>query len=492
MAVIRPEISTDPAELEEIAFEYLREGFPGWEPADGDVMTWLIGAHARMVAEERDIAGDVPLEQILRPLGEEVHRVLARVATPASVAAVVTLRDDAGYTIPAGTEMFVRTAGDDGVTMEVTETVTVPPPVPPAAGTRTASVTLRAIAGREGTAGNGLTSDNEVVPIRPLEFIESVSIAATAVSTGGTDAESDEQYLERLVETLTLTSPIPILAEDFAAIARQQPGVARALAINNHLLRDEVVRIEASSPTALTSFRNRARTYEIDAPASNAYIEALLESYYTGATVEGGPLGTAPLTIRLPAYSPLSPWTLSVAAGSSGSLTVLQPGGEEEIRARSVTVAVVGPEGGVVSSEEKRAVTAALEAVRELNWEVGVTDPTPNRIRVRFAGVCWPSYDPAEVRQAAVAALRAYLSPMRWGMGESGEAADSGAWVDERVVRYLEVAQVLNEVPGLRYLTELRLAGATGFLLEQNVALTGLAPLPSLALADLDANVVEA
>ncbi|HST43086.1 MAG TPA: baseplate J/gp47 family protein [Conexibacter sp.] len=486
MAVIRPEIETDPTELEQIAIAYLQDALPGWEPAEGDLMTWLIAAHARMVAEERDIAADVPLEQILRPLGEEVHRVLPRVATPATVEATVTLRDGLGYTIPKGAEMLVRTAGDDGVTMAVVDDVTVAPTPGEPAVKGIAIVRLRAIAGREGTAGNGLRApDNTVVPIRQLEFIESVALAGT--SFGGTDAESDDQYLQRLVDTLALTSPVPILADDFAALARQQAGVGRALALNNTVLNDEIVRIEADARTALTLTDGATSTaYPIAAAATNDAIRTTFAAF--NPVVEGGPIGTAAVTLRLRDRTRYGPWRLSlsttatgtspVTAVGSASLAVLQRGGALAVRERSVTVAVIGPDGGSVSTDTLLAVRTALESVRELNWEVSVIEPTSVPINVTYSAVTWPTYDPATVERAAAAALTAYLSPARWGMGDGVGGDDDSVWVDERTVRYLEVAQVLNEVPGLRYVTSLSLSGAGGPDAAGNIQLTGTVPMP--------------
>lgn len=389
MAVIRPEISTDPAELEEIAFEYLGEQFRGWEPADGDLTTWLIRAHARMVAEERDVAADVPFEQILRPFGEKIHGVTPRVARPAEVKAVVTLRDGKGYTIPAGTEVLVRTSGDDGVTMAVTEDVTVPAPRQGERGVTTADVTLRAIAGREGTAGNGLRKGvNDVVPIRPLEFIASIELVEREVSSGGSDAETDEQYLQRLVDELALTSPVPILPDDFAQLARQtHESVGRALALN---------------------------TYD---PGTGTY-------------------------------------------------------GHE----RTVTVVVATAAGEPVPEDARRGVQARLEAMRELNWRCPVIDPTYTRIDVTFEATAWPGENPATVTDAALAALRFALSPANWGTGP-GAGANPG-WHDDPTVRYLEVAQVLNEVPGLRYVDSLQIGLQSRALGTADIELTGPGALP--------------
>jgi hypothetical protein len=479
VAVIRPEIETDPAELEQIAIQYLKDEIPGWEPAEGDLMTWLIRAHARMVAEERDIAADVPIEQILRPLGEEVHRVLPRAAIAATVDATVTLRDSEGYTVPEGMEVLVRTAGDDGVTMVVVESVTIPPSAP-APQQPTAQVVLRAAPGREGSAANGLQPGTPGVPIRPYEFVE--SIVLSGVSGGGADAETDEEYLERLVDTLALTSPVPILPEDFAAIARQQPGVERAIAFDRRLRQPEVVEI-AAHPDASLTITDQASGDDVtlDPGAAREQVQDAFRAAFGEfePTVEGGPLGAAPVTVTLDGRASYGPWRVA-ASGGWGSVAVLHAAVDRVDVERAVTVAVVGPGGANVTEDVRTSVIAALESMRELNWRVTVTDPTPNEIDVSFSAVAWPTYDAEAVRQAAEEALHTHLSAASWGRGNSPGEEVANDWVEDRVVRYLEVAQVLNEVPGLRYVTTLDLSDGTTEPGPNDLYLTGIAPVPKV------------
>ncbi len=392
MAVIRPEIETDPEALEQIAIEYLQDALPGWEPAEGDLMTWLIAAHARMVAEERDIAADVPLEQILRPLGEEVHRIPPRVSSPATVRATVSLVDGQGYTVPAGAEVFVRTAGDDGVTMAVTEAVTLPPAPRDSTGAYIGTdfevtVRLQAIEGREGTSGNGLGPGNEVVPIRALEFIKSIKLDGT--STGGTDAETDDEYLDRLVDTLALTSPVPILPEDFAAIARMQDGVERALAIDEPVLAQEILSIRSRN-AELKIFDGSGLTMVIPAGADATAVRAAFAAY--DPIVEGGPLGTADVTVRLRNRLAYGDWFVTVTPTTTdpayGGLGVVQHGGYRASRERAIKLAVIGPEGAPVTTTAHQAVVDAIEAVRELNGFSGSRRCLSARCRVAGASPC--------------------------------------------------------------------------------------------------------
>lgn len=488
MAVIRPEIETDPAELEQIAIDYLQEAVPGWEPADGDLMTWLIAAHARMVAEERDIAADVPLEQILRPLGEQVHLVAPKLALPATVDAIVTMRDEAGYTVPQGTEVLVRTAGDDGVTMIVVRAVTLEPN-----RGLTAPIELQSAPGREGSAGNGLDARATVVPIRQLEFIRSIAIAPGAISANGRDAETDEEYLQRLVDTLALSSPTPILPDDFAAIARQVDGVERALAINLlRITRPEVITLTGSSyrgplvdgtTEIALDYGNTDDPGEVAVPPLTS-IRGALENAGYDVEVTGGPsVFTLTFTGR-PLYGP---WRV---ATPGPTLAVVQTTSFQMPVERAIAVAVVDEEGGAPPPAVRRAVRRTLEALREVNWSVSVIDPEYTDITVQFRAVAWPGYEPEPVRLAAIDAVTAHLSPKNWGRGQEGGEEGDVTWANEPVVRYLEVAQVLNEVPGLRYVESVRIAKGTNTPTMADVQLVGRAALPRPARDRITGTIV--
>lgn len=473
MAVIRPVVETDPAELEKIALDYLKVAMPAWEPADGDLMSWLIGAHARMVAEERDLAADVPLEQILRPLGEQVHRVWARLPTPAVADARVTLLDRAGYTIPAGMEVLVRTSGDDGVTMVVDQTVTVKPED----DTDVARVRLRAAPGREGAEGNGLDSNATVIPLRALEFVKEIRLTTT--SSGGSDGETDEEYYQRLVDTLALTSELPVLANDFAAIARQHPSVGRALALNRHLWRPEVIDVRTTA--AATSYQLEALpVVRIGSALTAEEVRSAFVSAGFTATAEPAPgnvTGRADQGIRVSLSGRATYGTWKVVG--SGELAIVQLGGERNAVEHAVAVAVCSQNGLRLSATDRAAVQQMLEERRELNWKVSVIDPTYTAIDVVATAVPWPSYDPSTVQTSADAAVRDFLSPARWGQGENRTDSANVEWIDEPVVRYLEVAQALNNVPGLRYLTALTIGVQGGAQARDDVPLRGLAPLPT-------------
>jgi hypothetical protein len=142
-------------------------------------------------------------------------------------------------------------------------------------------------------------------------------------------------------------------------------------------------------------------------------------------------------------------------------------------------LAVVDENGNNVSSAVKAAVAADLAARREQNWLVYVTDPTTNLINVTYNIRVLPGYDSVAVLAAVNAALSSYLSRATWGATPT-----VNDWVNIPNVRYLEVAQVINAVVGVDYITttggnyDLQIAIQGNALARADLVLTGIAPLP--------------
>lgn len=136
---------------------------------------------------------------------------------------------------------------------------------------------------------------------------------------------------------------------------------------------------------------------------------------------------------------------------------------------RMVTVAVVDESGAAVSLAVRNAVAAYLEDQREVNFVVHVIDPTYTVIDVDFTITVRDLYVAADVIAAAEATVADYLDPGNWGGG--GESPPE--WRSDGIVRYLEVAQVINAVDGVDFITALTVNGG-----GVDVALAGPAPLP--------------
>lgn len=215
-------ITTDPDEIAAIALDFLTANLPGWIPQEGHLEVWMIEAIARMVAEARDVASRVPTS-IFRYYGQSLIDLPPIDGAPAQVETLWTAVDGLGYTIRAGTIAGFRVMGDELIPFVVVADTAIP------VGFNTANVHMQAV--NNGEAANA-------IPVGAMEIVDSLSwvasIASTTITAGGADAETDQQYLDRLTEELSLMSPRLILPNDFAIYARRTPGVYRAVAIDGY------------------------------------------------------------------------------------------------------------------------------------------------------------------------------------------------------------------------------------------------------------------
>lgn len=372
-------IETDPDVLEQRAVEAMKLAFPGWEANEAALATWQIRAIAQMVATARDLAADVPVD-IFMYYGDKIASIPPIDALPASALSTWTMRDNAGYTIPAGLEVGIEDASGEIQAFQVVSDVVVP-----AGSTVTGAGEVRLIAVEPGTSANGLLQP--VTLLDPLDFV--TGVALTAAASGGVDAETVEDYTNRLTSELQLMAPRPILARDFAVLARRVSTVYRAVAL------------------------------DLYNPDKNTWNNE-----------------------------------------------------------RTVTVVAVQEDGTKVSAATRTAIENDLKARREANFVVFTMDPTYTAVDVRYDAVAAPGYDPADVRTRATAALGAYLAPRDWGKPRIG-SGDPREWSNTPVVRKFEVAEVLNRVEGLDYLTALTMRIGTNAFAEADITLPGVVPMPT-------------
>lgn len=222
---IRLPITTDPDTLSEEALDTLATSIPGYVPRDGHLSTWMVLVWSRLLAENRSVASSVA-DSVFRYFGDSMVGVAPIEAVAATVPSTWTMIDTAGYTVEAGTLVGLRVAGDVLIPFEVVTTFTI---APGASATAAGAVTLRAL--EAGTKNNGIAA-GEAELIDALAFVQSVT--TTAATSGGVNAEADDDYLARLRSELQLMSPRPIRAVDFPILARRVANVHRALAIDNY------------------------------------------------------------------------------------------------------------------------------------------------------------------------------------------------------------------------------------------------------------------
>jgi hypothetical protein len=221
-------IETDPDALAKDSYDLLASKTGGiWQPADGNLDTWLLEATARMAAEVRDVAADVP-DAIFRTYGEELIGLQPLDPTSAQAVLNLTLRDTAAYVIPPGTTFAVEDLTGEAHAFATTDETTI---LEDDAAPSPRIVQLVAYALVAGADASGIAPrpDNAYL-LDALAYVTAVALAAP--TSGGSDGESDDDYMTRLAGYLTLLAPRPILPNDFAILALQIEGVGFAAAAN--------------------------------------------------------------------------------------------------------------------------------------------------------------------------------------------------------------------------------------------------------------------
>jgi uncharacterized phage protein gp47/JayE len=299
-------------------------------------------------------------------------------AQPATVNTTWTAFNSAGHTVRAGTQVGIRNLVGDLIPFYVQSDVVIPPGQ---TATAVGGVTLIAVNPGAATTNLG-TIGGAVELIDVLDWVSTV--VQVAPTSGGSDAETDLQYLGRLREKLQLLSPRPITPADFAALAKSIPGVAYAIPIDGY-----------------------------DASGSGTYNNA-----------------------------------------------------------RTISVALLDANGNTVSTSVKAAVAAYLQSLREVYFLVYAIDPTLVSFDVNFTVKALSGFDLTATAANVEAAIINYLSPINW----------AGAVPITQTVRYLELAQIINAVPGVDYVQSLTFgAHSSGGTImgTADILMIGPAPLPT-------------
>lgn len=221
---INPVIAVDPADLEAEIYAYIQSFYPGFDPREGHLITVLSEALAQAIADNREMASDVPPE-ITRYMGP-LFGINPVDAAPATGLVQVVMTDAVGYHFDEGDLLFrIPIGGDDFIGFENSG------PVDIAAGQTTANnVTIVAVS--DGAEGNGLNGPIEQVTVN--DKIQTVTLTGGATANGADQQDLDE-YLNSLSSRLRLLADRPITPDDFEIYTKALfPTVDRALVLDGY------------------------------------------------------------------------------------------------------------------------------------------------------------------------------------------------------------------------------------------------------------------
>jgi hypothetical protein len=217
---IQAAISVDQDALRAQTYARMQELVPGWEPSPTNLDTLLLNLASMLAGDLRVIASDVP-EAVFRYFGEEILLVAPKASTASSFTGTVTAVDDLGYVLPAATVFGVRKPDGDYAAFETTDDVTI------AAGDTTGAFT--AVAVEEGSESNAL-STSDVIVQDAVPWI--VSVVGDSPTSGGSDGETTDEYMDRLVDVIRIMAPRPIVPDDFGTLVQQIDGIGRGYPLN--------------------------------------------------------------------------------------------------------------------------------------------------------------------------------------------------------------------------------------------------------------------
>ena len=224
---INVEIPTEQSELYDQIVAEIQATWPEWEDNPANLETRMFSAFARIAADMAVFASTVS-KAVFMEFGRTMVGIPPQPETYAMVNSTWEMKDDAGYTIATGTRVTISKSGDEQFAFEVVEDVVISPGTDT---TLTGGVTLRSVL--PGEEANGLGPSSDVALLDAYTYIgDTGSITLDGTTSGGADAETEDEYADRLVEELRLLTPRPIVPEDFAVLARRNPAVARSFAVD--------------------------------------------------------------------------------------------------------------------------------------------------------------------------------------------------------------------------------------------------------------------
>lgn len=203
------------------AIAALQLNLPGWIPREGNTEILILESLALEIAEGIVAINRLPgavIQALLLLAGVDKDFGIAPTAS-----VTFTLADVNGYTIPAGTQLYLSL--EDGST--VTFLVDVPGlAIPTGDLTGTVSVIADTFTGR----ANGIPAGTRLVMASPVPFVETVELATDVAD--GADPETDAQWRDRGVARLSRLSDALVVPRHFEAAALELPEVSRAVGID--------------------------------------------------------------------------------------------------------------------------------------------------------------------------------------------------------------------------------------------------------------------
>lgn len=211
----------NPQDLVDASIILLQSRFPEWTPSETNLELALLEAVALEVSETIYTINRLPnvmLEVLLTLYGITRDQGAAPITT-----FLFTMSDNAGYVIPAGTEIAVPINSTDYLSFFTDVELII------VGGTTTGTVAATAV--ENVISANGIVSTTLAQLVNSITNVQSIAVASTVV--GGIEPEITISWLSRGVQKLQRLSSTLVLPQHFTDAALEQVYVNRANTIDN-------------------------------------------------------------------------------------------------------------------------------------------------------------------------------------------------------------------------------------------------------------------
>lgn len=342
----------DPSDLAQAAVNAGQVQFPGWLPEAGNTEVALIGSLA-VIASELIYAVNRVVPATVSTL-LQLYGITQNAGQAATANLTISFVDTQGYTLPAPATFQLTIPSGTFLFDTTADAVSIPGGA--------ASVTVPAICEVFASAPNGTPIGT--VLSQPVQSYNISSVVLASAPTGGSDAETNAQYLNRAAGTLQANNFTLVTAQNFQTAALNDVG-------------DGVFR---ASVTDL--------------------------------------------------------WNPALNSGQGGQA------------AGYVTIAVLGQGGVYLSSGQKSAIQAKLQANCVAGLSVSVVDPSSYAVPIDVTVWLQPGYTAGQVTENIQATLVA--PPADGGMGLTREL-----WPWSNIFRRNDCITAITRTPGVAYVVSL-------------------------------------
>ena len=212
----------DPQDIVDAALVTLQSRLPEWTPSETNIELAVLEAVALEVAETIYTINRLP--EVMVEVLLTLYGITRDAGTSPDTTITFTMADDAGYTIPLGTEVSIPISETENLSFFTNTALVI------AEGDTDG--TVAATADESTISANGIASGTVCELVDAIESVETVVTASTIAN--GIAPESTELWLERGIQRLQRLTDTLVIPAHFTQAALEQSYVVRANAIDNY------------------------------------------------------------------------------------------------------------------------------------------------------------------------------------------------------------------------------------------------------------------